>query len=158
MEDWRRIDIDALDPENGRLTAEDLTRPILQTGEPVYASQDVQGIMNSLRSYASSGDFTSVVKLITSQPVYFADSEQTKNLYVKQVIESLAQCRTSEISKIVGGLTDSECDVLIKFLYKGMSIPEGAKQGTILLSWLDSIIAKNGSNSIIRYLTDRKTI
>ncbi|KAL6937712.1 hypothetical protein ACO0RG_004231 [Hanseniaspora osmophila] len=158
MEDWRRIDIDALDPENGRLTAADLTKPILQTGEPVYSSQDVQGIMGSLRSYASSGDFTSVVKLITAQPVYFADSEQTKDMYVKQVVESLAQCRTMEISKIVSGLTDSECDVLIKFLYKGMSIPEGAKQGTILLAWLDNIIEKNGSNSIIRYLTDRKTV
>ncbi|KAH3902748.1 related to Actin-related protein 2/3 complex subunit 5 [Saccharomycodes ludwigii] len=157
MEDWRRIDIDALDPENARLTAADLQQPLLTT-LPTYTIQQVQQQISQLRSFGSSGDTLSAVRLITGSPVYLTDSEATKQQYLLAVLDVLCQARPTDIANIVKQLSNDEADVLTKYLYKGMSKPEGAKQGAVLLSWLDKVIEKNGTGSIIRFLTDRKSV
>lgn len=153
MEDWRRIDIDAFDPESGRLTEEDL--------KPPYATQEglqeLQPKISQLRSAATSGDFASAVQLATSDPPYNSD-DATKLQYFSAVLEVLTQVRQAEIINIVKQLSPKQQEVLIKYLYKGMSLPEGQKQGGILLSWFEKVTQVSGVGPIVRYLSDRNTV
>ncbi|CUS23279.1 LAQU0S09e01222g1_1 [Lachancea quebecensis] len=153
MEDWRRIDIDAFDPDSGRLTAEDL--------KPPYASsvslQELEPKISQLRSAATSGDFLNALQILTTDPPYSAD-EATKNQYFHAVLGVLTQVRQADITNLVKQLSPKQTDVLVKYLYKGMSIPEGQKQGGMLLSWFEKVTQLSGVGPVVRYLSDRNTV
>lgn len=153
MEDWRRIDIDAFDPDSGRLTVKDLIPPY----ESIVTLQELQPRISQLRSLATSGDMNSAIQLATSDPPYSAD-ENTKATYFQAVLEALTQARQADIANIVKQLSSQQQDVLVKFLYKGMSIPEGQKQGGILLAWFEKLIQAAGVNPVVHYLSDRRTV
>lgn len=153
MEDWRRIDIDALDPESGRLTAQDLIPPYLQQTDP----QSVQQQISQLKAFATSGDIASAIQMATSNPPYGAD-DSTKALYSRAVLETLTQVRQADIANIVKQLQPQQQDALIKYLYRGMSIPEGQRQGGILLAWFEKLTQVSGVRPVMHYLTDRKTV
>lgn len=113
MTDWRRIDIDAFDPESGRLTAADIAPP--------YATQvslaELQPRIAQLRTLASSGDMQAAVALATSDPPYSADA-QAKAAYFQAVLETLTQVRQADIAGVVKALQPAQQDVLVKYLYK----------------------------------------
>lgn len=150
--DWRRIDIDAFDSDS-RLTAEDL--------QPPYDHQitiaDLQNKIQQLRNLSSSGDFTQAIKLITQDPPYSGD-ENTKEQYFQNVLEVLIQVRQADMSNIISSLNSDEQIVLIKYLYKGMSKPNGQKNGGALLTWFDKLTQVTGVTPIVHYLTDRRTV
>lgn len=152
MSDWRRIDIDAFDPDS-RLTAEDLI--------PLYDRQitleELQPKMQQLRTLSSGGDTRNAVHLITKDPPYSAD-DNTKNLYFQVVLETLCQVRQVDIADIVKELDTEQQVVLVKYLYKGMSLPEGQKQGGILLAWFEKLTQSNGITPIVHYLSDRRNV
>ncbi|CAI4039699.1 hypothetical protein SMKI_09G1070 [Saccharomyces mikatae IFO 1815] len=151
--DWRRIDIDAYDPESGRLTAADLVPPYQTT----VTLQELQPRMNQLRSLATSGDSTGAVQLLTTDPPYSADTA-TKEQYFGSVLEALTQVRQADIGNVIKTLSDSQKDVLVKYLYKGMSVPQGQKQGGILLAWLEKVTQVSGVTPIVHYISDRRTV
>ncbi|CCD25305.1 Arc15p NDAI_0E04880 [Naumovozyma dairenensis CBS 421] len=153
MSDWRRIDIDAFDPESGRLTAQDLIPPYTT----VVTLADLQPKISQLRSLSSSGDVNSAINLATTDPPYSAD-ENTKAEYFRAVLDTLKQVRQADITNIVKSLDSKQHDVLIKFLYKGMSIPEGQKQGGILLTWFEKLTQIAGVTPVVHYLSDRNTV
>lgn len=95
--------------------------------------------------------------MITNDPPYNSD-EATKKTYLLAVLEALCQVKTMDIANIVGQLNDSQVDVLVKYLYKGMSVPEGQKQGGILLAWLEKITQTNGVKPIVHFISDRRTV
>ncbi|EDO15070.1 hypothetical protein Kpol_411p15 [Vanderwaltozyma polyspora DSM 70294] len=153
MEDWRRIDIDAFDPESGRLTAADLIPP----NQAQVTLQELQPKIQQIRSMSTSGDMISAIQLATSDPPYGAD-DSTKAQYLQAVLEALGQTRQADISNIIKQLSPKQHDVLIKYLYKGMSVPEGQKQGGILLSWFEKLTQEAGVNPVVHYLSDRRTV
>lgn len=154
MSDWRRIDIDAFDPESGRLRPEDL---VPAYGTPEVSSGEIQSRVGQLRSMASSGDIGGALQVITTDPPYNC-SEQDKQVYLLAVLEALAQVRTMDIANIVGKLSNDQVDVLVKYLYRGMAVPEGQKQGGILLAWLEKVTSTHGVRPIVHYLSDRRTV
>lgn len=153
MTDWRRIDIDSFDRENGRLRAADLV-PQYDT---ILSVQDLQGRINEIRSFAMAGDVSSAVGLATREPAYNADA-QAKAQYLHTVLEALLQVRQADIANIVRGLTPEQQDVLCKYLYSGMAIPEGQKQGGVLLLWFEKLTEAAGLRPVMHYLNDRNTV
>lgn len=153
MTDWRRIDIDSLDPNSGRLTAEDLIPPYPNN----VTLQELQPKISQLRSLATSGDMSSAIKLATEDPPYSADAN-TKATYFQAVLDALTQVRQADIVAIVKQLSPQQQDVLVKYLYKGMSLAEGQKHGGLLLAWFEKLVQSAGVNPIVHYLSDRRTI
>lgn len=153
MSDWRRIDIDAFDPESGRLTKEDLVPPYPHQ----TTLQELQPKITQLRTLSSSGDISSAIQLATTEPPYSGD-DTTKLQYFSAVLEVLTQVRQADISNIVKSLSSEQQDVLVKYLYKGMSIPEGQKQGGILLAWFEKLTEISGVTPVVHYLSDRRIV
>ncbi|AAS51859.1 ADL061Wp [Eremothecium gossypii ATCC 10895] len=153
MTDWRRIDIDAFDPDSGRLTAQDLVPPAASQPSP----QELQARIAQLRSAGASGDFARGVQIAVSDPPYGAD-EQTKSQYLLAVLDLLTQVRQADIAGILQQLNRPQQDVLLKYLYRGMAVPEGQKQGGMLLAWFEKLTQQTGINPIVRFLSDRRTV
>ncbi|KAH3675800.1 hypothetical protein WICPIJ_009253 [Wickerhamomyces pijperi] len=151
MEDWRRIDIDALDPENN-LTLEDLIPEV----EPVSQAELQQRVTN-LRTLMSKGASKDAISLITEQPPYGADAEG-KEQYLNTVIDVLTSTKQTEITQIVESLSLEQQNVLFKFLYKGMASQKGQQQGGVLLAWFEKSVEITGLGPVVRYLSDRRTV
>ena len=48
--------------------------------------------------------------------------------------------------------------MLVKYLYKASGSPKGKTHGAILLNWMERTFALAGQGSIIKHITDRRTI
>ncbi|MDC6271189.1 actin-related protein 2/3 complex subunit 5 family protein [Acetobacter pasteurianus] len=159
QEDWRRIDIDALEPEN-HLTLADLSPDSASSTK--FTSSQVQSLAQQIRSQLSSGQFQQALQTALDNPPYVADSAATKQLHAKTVFETLCSIKNNnssqDISSFVKLLNQEQQDVLIKYLYRSMSEGYGQKQGGLVLNWFEKTVEITGVGAIARYMTDRRTV
>lgn len=155
MEDWRRIDIDALEPEN-HLLKEELIPDL-----PPTSHQEVVNTSQQARTLLSLGRFQEALTLVLDNPPYVAD-EESKKLHSETVCEVLLSIKnnhnTNDLSTFVKQLDTSQQDTLVKYLYKNMGTSYGAKQGGLLLNWYEKTVEVTGLGPIVRYMTDRRTV
>lgn len=155
MEDWRRIDIDALEPDK-HLSKEELIPDL-----PSVSYEDVQAISRQCRTALSLGQFLQALALVLESPPYVAD-ERTKNSHAETVFEVLCSIKnnhsSSDLGDFVKQLDRRQQDTLIKYLYKNMGTSYGAKQGGLLLTWFEKAVEIGGLGPIVRYMTDRRTV
>lgn len=155
MEDWRRIDIDALEHDT-HLTKADLIPDLPETPYEQVASN-----AQEIRLALSLGKFGPALELALSSPPYVA-LEQTKNLALETVFEVLVSIKnnhnTNDFSGFVKQLSSDQQDVLVKYIYKIMETPFGAKQGALMLSWFEKTVEVTGMGSVVRYFADRRTV
>lgn len=154
MEDWRRIDIDALEPDKF-LTKEEL---IPQIANPVNES-GIPAIISDCKAKLTKGQFVESLKLGLDNPPYLA-SQAGKDSYNQMMFEILISIKNnnSDVGQFVKQLDSDEQDTLVKYLYKIMSTSYGSKQGGILLVWFEKTIEVTGLGPIIRFMNDRRTV
>ncbi|KAK9318154.1 ARP2/3 complex 16 kDa subunit (p16-Arc)-domain-containing protein [Lipomyces starkeyi] len=153
--DFRRIDIDALDPENN-IEPEYLIPPSIANLPPLSVAE-IQSIGQSIRSSLSRGDHFGALKAALDQPPY-TSSEEIKKIHLATVLELLSTIKSSDMSRVVEKLSSEQRDTLIKYLYKGMSLPETHGISGVLLAWFEKVTEIAGLGAIVRYLSDRRTV
>lgn len=155
MEDWRRIDIDAYEPEN-HLSKEELVPDL-----PATSPDQIAAVSQQARSALSLGQFVEALQLVLDSAPYVADT-QTKTLHAETVFEVLISIKnnhaSTNLSTFIKQLDSNQQDVLVKYLYKNMSTPYGAKQGGLLLNWFEKTVEVTGLGPIVRFMTDRRTV
>jgi len=155
MEDWRRIDIDALEPDT-HLSAEDLIPQL-----PPVSYEQIQQVSQQVRSSLSSGQFVVALQLALDNPPYVADAK-TKELHGETLFEILCSIKNNhhpnDYKQIISQLSQQQQDTLVKYLYRAMSTPYGAKQGGLILTWFEKTVELTGLGPIVRFITDRRTV
>lgn len=155
MTDWRRIDIDAFEPEN-HLSKEELIPDL-----PPTSHDQIVAVSKQVRTALSSGQFQQALELVLDTPPYVAD-EATKLLHAETVFETLCSIKNNhnvnDLSKFVEQLSTLQQDTLVKYLYKNMSTSYGAKQGGLLLNWFEKTVEITGLGPIVRFMSDRRTV
>jgi actin related protein 2/3 complex subunit 5 len=73
------------------------------------------------------------------------------------VMEVLNSIKASDIPSLVESLDAEQQDVLMKYIYRGMSLP-GSYNSGVLLNWHEKLTEVAGLGSIVRVFTDRKTV
>jgi actin related protein 2/3 complex subunit 5 len=63
----------------------------------------------------------------------------------------------TDITSIVKAMNDVQLDTLMKYIYKGMAFPSQFNSAN-LLSWHEKTLEVAGVGSIVRVLTDRRTV
>lgn len=153
--DWRRIDVDSFDADKHMSAAE------LAPDLPATLSEAIQQASHAARTALSSGNFQHALALVLDTCPYVAD-EQTKTMHAETVFEVLCSIKNNhaaaDLDAFIRGLSQNQHDVLIKYLYKIMALPYGAKQGGLLLAWFEKTIEIAGMGSIVRYMSDRRVV
>jgi len=140
---FRKVNVDELDEDRFQ---DDTTT----TEESVGPSEgDVQNLLNSKKS-------NDALKLILKDPPYNASDKEKKRL-MALLLRVLAQYKSNDVESAVKTLSSEEQDVLLKFIYKGFSEPSDSACGS-LLSWHEKVVSVTGNGSIMRVLTDRKSV
>lgn len=154
MEDWRKIDIDALETDVF-LTKEELVPPTDQTVTP----DQVSLVINECKGKLTKGQFLDALRLGLNNPPYLTD-ELIKSKYNELMFEIFCSIKNNnaDLTQFIQPLTVEEQDVLIKYLYKIMSTSYGSKQGGLLLNWYVKTVEITGLGPVIRYMSDRRTV
>ena len=153
MEDWRRIDIDALDPEL-RLADEEL-HPV---DTELITYNDVLAKSKQVKALLSRGSYADSLSLALADPPYNSDVEDAKSFNLATILEVLTAVKQAQISNIVQALDIDQQDVLVKYLYKAMSQSQSQVHSGILLAWFEKTIDITGLGPIIRYMSDRRLV
>ncbi|GEQ72561.1 hypothetical protein JCM33374_g6248 [Metschnikowia sp. JCM 33374] len=155
MEDWRRIDIDALEPEN-HLSKQDLVPDL-----PPVSHSDISSLAQQVKQALSQGKFLPALQAALDTPPYVSD-EATKNLHAETVFEVLVSIKNNhnvnEFASFVSQLTSDQQDTLVKYIYKIMATSYGAKHGALLLSWFEKTVDVTGMGPVVRFYSDRRTV
>ncbi|KAG8626381.1 hypothetical protein KVT40_005326 [Elsinoe batatas] len=182
---WRTIDIDALDPESS--SNFDLTtftpnvQPVSTADVQTLAGQVKQLLRGGDQEGALVGALENVPYGADAQ------GKEIHVATVTEILQSIRQAEMTPIlSKIYQSPAGTElCDTLMKYLYKGMAAPPpgsagrnvtpqqtgfsqaggrvGAGEGqghamSVLLSWHEKLVEIAGPGSIVRVMSDRRTV
>ncbi|ODQ82768.1 hypothetical protein BABINDRAFT_30758 [Babjeviella inositovora NRRL Y-12698] len=153
MEDWRRIDIDALNTDS-KLTAEDLKPNIA-----AIPANQLQTIQQKILLLQSTGQPVEALRLALTQPPY-GNSDSEKDAYAKALSDVLVYNKNvNDIKDIVLQLDKAQQDNLVKYLYKIMNQGlAGSVNSGVILNWYDQLTEITGLGPVVRYLSDRRTV
>ncbi|KAF2235402.1 Arp2/3 complex 16 kDa subunit ARPC5 [Viridothelium virens] len=180
---YRTIDIDALDPDS----AANFDLSSLAPDVVPVLTADVQTLAGQVRQLLRGGDTEGALRGALENVPYGAD-QQGKEVHLATVTEILQSIRQSDMSPMLQRIYQSEggselLDVLMKYLYKGMSSKQpsssknlspqptgfsqiqargggegGGQAMSVLLSWHEKLVEIAGPGSIVRVMTDRRTV
>ncbi|RPB21045.1 Arp2/3 complex 16 kDa subunit ARPC5 [Terfezia boudieri ATCC MYA-4762] len=157
---YRLIDIDALDAD-AQFPPELLNPPC-----PPVGISEIQGLAGQCRQLLQRGDQEGALKVALENVPYGGD-EAGKDLHLQTILEILSSIRSSEMANTLSRLSSLPngtelLDVLTKYIYKGMKdASSGAGSGgkmSVLLSWHEKVVDIAGEGSIVRCMTDRRTV
>jgi actin related protein 2/3 complex, subunit 5 len=83
----------------------------------------------------------------------YCAAAQDKNAAV--VLEVLNAAKEEQMNTAIAALTLDECDVLIKYVYRGLA---ARVANAVLFRWHAKVVEKAGSGCIVRCIVDHKTV
>ena len=93
--------------------------------------------------------------LLATAPAGSKDASQ-KQAHADQVFQALDKIADSKIDVTIDAMTPDAGDVLLKYVYKGLETP--SDRTAKLFTWQAKLAEKFGVGSIVRVLSDRKTV
>ncbi|CAM0136507.1 arp2/3 complex subunit [Umbelopsis sp. WA50703] len=152
---FRRIDIDQYDED---IYTED---EILADAESGRSVQEIESLVDSratdVRNLLTRGNINDALTKSLEDPPYGHQLQNAKAKNIKTVIDVLNQFRSTDIPTAIKGLDVDQQDVLMKYLYAALSKPEQFNSG-MLLSWHEKLTEVAGTGSIVRVMTDKRTV
>ncbi|ORZ12607.1 actin-related protein 2/3 complex subunit 5 [Absidia repens] len=139
---WRRIDIDQYDED---AYTEDEILAEFDTGlSPEQIEADTQSRTTDVRNLMTKGDLNSALLRSLESPPYGRNVDNAKFASTQSVVELLNGFRATDIAETVKNLGNEQRDILMKYLYAGMAIPE--------------LTEVAGTGCIVRVMTDKRTL
>eukprot|EP01147_Barroeca_monosierra_P006939 gene6939-7599_t len=163
---FRRTDIDKFDEDKFKQ----------ETDAVEFDSSEVEAKKKESIALLNSQKKTDALRTLLSSPPLSYHSPQLQSVkteYLKAVLDVLGAFKMSEIPGAVKELSEDDCDMLMKYLYRGMeylSRPriQNAQEAEYdeqrsayagnLLTWHKHTTELAGVGCIVRVLADRKTV
>ncbi|KAI9751533.1 MAG: 40S ribosomal protein [Chaenotheca gracillima] len=188
LQNYRLINIDQLDPDSPSNFNISSLSPAAAAA-PV-SSADVQTLAGQVRQLLRGGDAEGALLGALENAPYGGD-DRAKEVHLATVVEVLQSIKQSDMSPMLTRMYQAEggtekLDVLMKYLYKGMSHSSQASSSSgksispqttgfsqvhsrsggegggsamsVLLSWHEKLVEIAGPGSIVRVMTDRRTV
>ncbi|XP_038045312.1 actin-related protein 2/3 complex subunit 5-B-like [Patiria miniata] len=140
---FRKVDVDEYDENNYQDE---------QTDEEGKGPDEAE-----VQSFLNQKNYEEALKAVLRNPPLGSKNPAVKDKAFQLVMRVLTAFKTNDVEKAVNGLDPDTIDVLMKFIYKGFSYPT-ENSSAILLTWHEKAYAVGGLGSIVRVLTDRKTV
>ncbi|KAK3805351.1 MAG: actin-related protein ARPC5 [Benniella sp.] len=153
---FRKIDIDALEEEMFR--QEEIDAQEIGEARPQHEVEaQVNNRAQEVRSLLQRGNTSGALTTSLQDPPYGNDLEAAKARNTTTVMEVLNSIKVADVAPLVKNLSIEEQDVLMKYLYAGMALPEKYNAG-VLLTWHEKLTEVAGQGCIVRVITDRRTV
>ncbi|PAV87441.1 hypothetical protein WR25_20061 [Diploscapter pachys] len=143
---YRKLDVDAYDPENYNENDEGVDTPGLGPDE------------RTVSSLMSTNRLEDALRAALQNPPLNTKNQAVKDKATQLVAKVLGSYKASDIEATVKKLTDEEGDTLMKYVYKAMEISPENALCQLLLNWHAQLVARFGLGSIIRVMSDRRRL
>jgi len=126
-ENWRTINIDLLDPES----SSNFDTSTLHPAFAAVSESEIRSIGQQVRQLLRGGDAEGALRGVLESAPYGGDAN-VKEVHLSTVTEVLQSIKASEMTPLLKRVFASEgggevCDVLMKYLYKGMASSSSSK-------------------------------
>jgi actin related protein 2/3 complex, subunit 5 len=108
-----------------------------------------------------SKSYVEALKSALEAPPVSSKSMEVKDANAAVVESVLNSIGESDIASIVRGLSGDDVDVLMKYLYRVMQAPTSGAASTnypVILKMHAQLVAEFGVGSIVRVISDRRTV
>eukprot|EP00164_Ancoracysta_twista_P001283 GFYU01001682.1.p1 GENE.GFYU01001682.1~~GFYU01001682.1.p1 ORF type:complete len:143 (+),score=40.52 GFYU01001682.1:33-461(+) len=95
------------------------------------------------------------LQVALEDPPYLSKVAETKDVAAKAVLNAIGAIKDSEIDKVLGTMSLDQCDVLMKYIYRGLASDANAAS---LLKWHAKVKDKAGLGCIVRVLAERRNV
>ena len=110
-----------------------------------------------VESLLSTGKNCEALNHVLSNNSLSIKDPQARDVNLAVSLKVLLSFKTSQIEAAVAGLDNESRDILMKIIYRGFEFPfEGSSAQ--LLVWHEKVYAVAGVGSIVRVMTDKKTV
>jgi len=116
---------------------------------------EVQAREKEVTRLLNAGKGLDALPLVLDNPPTHAKTTEIKDQNATLVLNVLTQIKEKDVEASVNALNADQLDVLMKYIYRGLSSGE---QAPALLKWHESVLKKSGLGTIVRALTERKTV
>jgi len=82
---------------------------------------------------------------------------RARDAHLAVSLRVLLSFKTSQIEAAVEGLDNESRDILMKMIYRGFEVPYEGSSAQLLV-WHEKVFAVSGVGSIVRVMTDKKTV
>ncbi|KAJ3021081.1 Actin- protein 2/3 complex subunit 5-like protein [Thoreauomyces humboldtii] len=151
----RKVDVDKYGDEDTFVDENETA-----TGSTAVSAQtesDVASREGDVRNLLSRGDTRGAIVRALEDPPAGREVQALKDRNTGTVMTALATAKSTDIVPIVKDLSTQQLDILMKYVYRGMASPE-IYNSAVLLAWHEKVVEVGGMGSIVRVLTDRKTV
>eukprot|EP00472_Partenskyella_glossopodia_P002131 CAMPEP_0197525124 /NCGR_PEP_ID=MMETSP1318-20131121/10635_1 /TAXON_ID=552666 /ORGANISM="Partenskyella glossopodia, Strain RCC365" /LENGTH=120 /DNA_ID=CAMNT_0043078295 /DNA_START=56 /DNA_END=418 /DNA_ORIENTATION=+ len=118
--------------------------------------EDLESVISSANQQMSGGDYAGALRRSIEKPVSTKDAK-VKEEAAKVICAAMAGC--GSIPKFLENSSDSECDTLMKYTFKGMDLYRDVNKGKAcakFLKWHEELVKKCGLGVIMRAMVDKK--
>jgi len=122
------------------------------TGKEVGDIADT--LVESLLAEGKAGEALSRVLTTTSLGI---KNKETREANLGAAMRVMMAIKTSQIEGAVAELDNENRDILMKIIYRGFENPSEGSSGQLLV-WHEKVFAVSGVGSIVRVMTDKKTV
>ncbi|XP_046845768.1 actin-related protein 2/3 complex subunit 5-A-like [Xenia sp. Carnegie-2017] len=141
---FRKVDVDELD--------ENLFQD--EQGEDGTDSGPNESEVNSLILQKNNKD---ALKATLCNPPIASKNQAAKDKAFNLVMRVLQAFKSSEIDAGLKVLDKEEVDILMRYIYRGFAQASDSASA-ILLTWHEKVVAIGGIGTIVRVMTDRKSV
>ncbi|KAJ1742857.1 arp2/3 complex subunit [Coemansia sp. RSA 1086] len=150
----RKLAVDNLGGEHEQL-AEQMQYVSTKSTEEVVAQVDQKAAL--VRAAITRGNSIEALERALTEPPYGRGMEAAQAANAQLVSEILMATRTQDIGNVVDSMSEDDRDTLLKYIYHGLARPAEFNCG-VLLSWHERVIESGGLGSIVRVMSDRRTV
>ncbi|KTW32789.1 uncharacterized protein T551_00274 [Pneumocystis jirovecii RU7] len=151
---FRHVNIDIYNED--KLKKEDLYQR--EERSPEEVREDISKRTPELLCMIRKGKAVEALSKALIDPPYGEDIDDIKIIHMNTVFETLSSIKPSEILDTIKTFSVEQRDVLMKYLYKGLSNPK-TYNSTILLNWHEKLVEVAGYGCIMRSaLSDLRTV
>lgn len=128
---------------------------VAETPGPVAEVGDIADtLVESLLAEGKVGEALSRVLSTTGLGI---KNKETREANLGVAMRVMMAIKTSQIEGAVAELDNENRDILMKIIYRGFENPSEGSSGQLLV-WHEKVFAVSGVGSIVRVMTDKKTI
>eukprot|EP01133_Synstelium_polycarpum_P007741 gene7741-9071_t len=141
MSNYDDENMDAAGPENGKTDAQ--------------YKQEIQARSNEITKALNAGNPASCIALALQDPPIYTKSQAIKDQNATIVINLLGSIKEKDVDACLNNLTADDLDVLMKYIYRGLATGDNS---AIFFKWFEATLKKGGIGSVVRAISERKTV
>lgn len=114
-------------------------------------------ISDEITNHLTRGDNLEALQLLLDNAPIESRNQKVKDTALTLVLRVLLSVRAAQIEETVKVLSQSQLEILLKYVYRGFEVSSENSSGN-LLAWHEKVKQITGVGGIVRVLSDRRRV